>query len=652
MTAHEFVTMDKAELEGRFRLAHAYKTIGDDPKRNLTPPDPSPGDLKSWLESVVRLSELLVQAKRPELVILVEYTVPNILYEKMPVRIDALVCGRGQVHGDPRYLVVELKGWTKFQPSESSSGKVFVDHYGKDKEHPAAQAARNKWLAMDEVHQFAAFEVDLPAIAYLHNTTASESEWLKSLATPNPSRVVLRDDEERFVDFIRKTFTEEPGHYAADVLRDSRAKNDATTTLTNSADILAGNAPFALTPMQRDGVKKIVEAGCAGVPGIIFVEGGPGTGKSVVTLQALSRLHEMGKSVRLVTASKAYRKALEQSLADHGVRKLKSLLATAADLAGMHEQLDVVLFDEAQRMARYPWRTLPKAERVDDNLSINVVLGSARVVCFAMDIGQVVRANEQNDQRKLRKRAEGALKHKAYLHTAANGGDPKQIHNVVDVGLHDRFRAGGTGNYEIWVERLLTPKPGPLKWIPGERFQLRVAPSPQWMTSFLEDRIKGGGLRARMVAGFCWKWTKDGAPDKEGLATDHIHMKVDGKLWSYPWNARERRPDAPEATRWAIDDKFGFGQIGCVFTCHGLEFDWLGVIIGPDFVWRGDHWVARRDRHMDKLTVQGVPTKEKDEKFDELVRNAYRILLTRGLRGAVLYSPDAETREYLAALVQ
>lgn len=423
------------------------------------------------------------------------------------------------------------------------------------------------------------------------------------------------------------------------------------TTLTNSADILVGNTPFALTPMQRDGVKKIVEAGCGDAPGVIFVEGGPGTGKSVVTLQALSRLHQMGKSVRLITASTAYRKALEQSLADHGVRKLKSLLATTADLVEMEEQLDVVLFDEAQRMAEFPWRTLPKADRVNDKRSINVVLHSARVVCFAMDIGQVVRANEQNDQRKIEKRAESVLKHKAHLHTKANGGDPKELAKLVKVGLHDRFRAGGTGNYEIWVERLLAPKPGPLKWIPGERFQLRVAPSPQWMTSFLQDRIKDG-LRARMVAGFCWKWTKDGAPDENGLATDHIHIDVDGKLWSYPWNARERRADAPEATRWAIDDKFGFGQIGCVFTCHGLEFDWLGVVIGPDLVWRDDRWVARRAEHKDKMTVRGVPAKEKDQKFDELVRNAYRILLTRGLRGAVLYSPDAETREYLAALVQ
>jgi len=171
------------------------------------------------------------------------------------------------------------------------------------------------------------------------------------------------------------------------------------------------------------------------------------------------------------------------------------------------------------------------------------------------------------------------------------------------------------------------------------------------MKSFLEERIKDG-LRARMVAGFCWKWTKDGKPDENGLATDHVHIKTEDGLWSYPWNARQRRPDAPEATRWAIDDEFGFGQIGCVFTCHGLEFDWVGVVIGPDLVWRTDRWVARRGEHKDRMTVQGVEKAKKDAKFDELVRNAYRILLTRGLRGAVLYSPDTETREYLADLVE
>lgn len=650
MTAREFVSADRDVLEARFRLAHLYKTIGDDPKRKLDPSDPSPGDLTSWCESVVALAGLLVRARRPDLVILVEYQIPNIIYNEHPVRIDALVCGREPVRGDPRYLVVELKRWSEPKQVADAPERVAVDGYDGDKEHPAAQSTRYKWLAMDEIDQFAAFEVDLPAIAYLHNATEAEADWLKSLNTMKPSWVVLRDDEDRFVEFVRKTFTEEPGEYAADVLRDSRAKNDATTTLTNSADVLAGNTPFALTPLQRDGVRTIVEAAADSAPHIIFVEGGPGTGKSVVTLQALSRLHAMGKSVRLVTASTAYREALRKSLADKGMRKLSSLLVTTADLQRLAEPLDVVLFDEAQRMSEYPSRTLTLEQRVNENRSIHIVLRSARVVCFAMDIGQVVRADEQNDQRKLRKHAASALRRKAHLYTAANGGDPAAPAEFDEVRLHDRFRAGGTGNYEIWVERLLTPKPGPVAWVPGERFRLHVAESPQWMRDFLDDRIKDG-LRARMVAGFCWPWTTHGRPDADGLASDHVHLKTEDGLWSYPWNAHKRTAEAPGSTRWAIDDEFGFGQIGCVFTCHGLEFDWVGVIIGPDFVWRDDRWVARRSEHKDRMTVQKVPALQKDEKFDELVRNAYRILLTRGLRGAVLYSPDAETRGHLTRLV-
>ncbi|MFD0638480.1 DNA/RNA helicase domain-containing protein [Catenulispora yoronensis] len=651
MTAREFVSIDRDVLEARFRLAHLYKTIGDDPDRKLDPAAPSPGDLVAWCESVVELARVLVRARRPDLVILVEYQIPNILYNRSPVRIDALVCGREPVRGDPRYLVVELKRWSEPKQVATDPELVAIDGYRKDKEHPAAQSSRYKWLAMDEIDQFAAFEVDLPAIAYLHNATTTEADWLKSLSTAKPSWVVLRDDEDQFVNFVRKTFTEEPGDYAADVLRDSRAKNDATTTLTNSADVVAGNAPFALTPLQRDGVKSIVEAGCDTAPHVIFVEGGPGTGKSVVTLQALSQLHKMGKAVRLVTASTAYREALKKSLADKGMKKLSSLLATTADLQRLDEPLDVLLFDEAQRMNQYPSRTLSSAARVNDNRSIHIVMRSARVVCFAMDVGQVVRADEQNDHRKLRKHAESAQKRKAQLYAAANGGlDVTHLQDVKKVHLHDRFRAGGTGNYEIWVERLLAPKPGPVAWVPGERFRLHVAESPQWMHGFLQERIKDG-LRARMVAGFCWKWTKHGNPEGDGLASDHVHLKTEDGVWSYPWNAHKRRADAPASTRWAIDDEFGFGQMGCVFTCHGLEFDWIGVVIGPDFVWRDDHWVARRHEHKDRMTVQGVPAGQKDQKFDELVRNVYRILLTRGLRGAVLYSPDSETRQHLAGLV-
>jgi len=98
----------------------------------------------------------------------------------------------------------------------------------------------------------------------------------------------------------------------------------------------------------------------------------------------------------------------------------------------------------------------------------------------------------------------------------------------------------------------------------------------------------------------------------------------------------------PPSALWATDDA-GFGQVGCVYTAQGFEYEYGGVIIGDDLVWRDDHWethpAASRDRDIRRA-----------DNSDELIRNVYKVLLTRGLRGCIIYSVDQETRHMLTGL--
>jgi hypothetical protein len=121
--------------------------------------------------------------------------------------------------------------------------------------------------------------------------------------------------------------------------------------------------------------------------------------------------------------------------------------------------------------------------------------------------------------------------------------------------------------------------------------------------------------------------------------------------WSRPWNLRGDRAigGAPPAPLWATDPA-GFGQVGCVYTAQGFEYDWNGVILGPDFVWRGDHWVAVRAENKDP-NFRNL-TKVSEQQFDRLVRNVYKVLLTRGMIGTVIYSVDPETRAMLRDLAR
>ncbi|MEO8323621.1 MAG: DNA/RNA helicase domain-containing protein, partial [Actinomycetota bacterium] len=97
------------------------------------------------------------------------------------------------------------------------------------------------------------------------------------------------------------------------------------------------------------------------------------------------------------------------------------------------------------------------------------------------------------------------------------------------------------------------------------------------------------------------------------------------------------------ASYWATDPR-GFGQVGCIYTAQGFEYDFGGVIIGPDLVWREDHWESDSSEHADSVT-------RKAKNFDQLVRNVYKVLLTRSLRGCALLSTDQETQAMLESLI-
>jgi len=116
--------------------------------------------------------------------------------------------------------------------------------------------------------------------------------------------------------------------------------------------------------------------------------------------------------------------------------------------------------------------------------------------------------------------------------------------------------------------------------------------------------------------------------------------------WSRPWNLKsEWSVGGAPLSSLSATDPAGFGQVGCVYTAQGFEYDWNGVIIGRDLVWRGDRFVAQRefDKDPDFRNSKTVD----DATFDRLVRHVYKVLLTRGMIGTLIYSDDAETRGML-----
>jgi hypothetical protein len=369
-------------------------------------------------------------------------------------------------------------------------------------------------------------------------------------------------------------------------------------------------------------LRAVREAGNSNHKTAVIVNGGPGSGKSVIALSLLGELSRQGRTVLHATGSKAFTETLRRT-AGHRDGRVKAMFKYFNSFSDAgRNSLDVLISDEAHRIRASSNNRYTRAEQRSDRRQVEELLDAARVPVFLLDDHQVVRPGEIGRRDLIVEAAQTA------------GLD------VETVDLDGQFRSGGSRAYEEWVLRLLGLSPGgPIPWEGDERFALEVAVGPEE----LERRLAATeveGYTARMTAGFCWPWSD--AKD------DRLVPDVRIGDWTRPWNNKsERRIDgAPPTSLWASEDG-GFGQVGCIYTAQGFEYDWNGVIFGPDLVWRGGRFVSNVRESKDPA-FRGKAAAE----FDTNVRNVYKVLLTRGMVGTVITSTDPETRTALAALIR
>ena len=279
----------------------------------------------------------------------------------------------------------------------------------------------------------------------------------------------------------------------------------------------------------------------------------------------------------------------------------------------------MLIVDEAHRIRLTSNQPVHQSRKTPGTPQADELVHAARVPVFLLDEHQAVRPYEIGTVASIEEAA------------ARNGATVRRV------DLDGRFRYGGSEIYARWVEQLLGLRPGgPQPWPGDDTFQLLLAGSPELMEAELRRRIDEGYV-SRITAGFCWPWSK---PRPDGTLVDDV---VIGS-WSRPWHLRSDRPlnGIPPSALWATDDA-GFGQVGSVYTAQGFEYDYGGVIMGTDLVWREDQWKSNAAASRD-------PDLRNADDFDELVRNTYKVLLTRGLLGCVIYSVDEETQHMLAGL--
>jgi hypothetical protein len=584
-------------------------------------------EMRSWSRSLPVLHADLRDAGLDDVEMLIEYQLP--LTSK---RADVVLAGRHPKTGDPSYVVVELKQWSSAERFEDSDTLVRVEQYGdRGVTHPAIQVSGY----CDYLADFTAYLSDRPdalaGVAYLHNATDMQVQDLFEQPPTDRGRVFTGQRRSAFVEFLRERLAPgESGAEAADALLASKIA-PSRQLLAVAADEVQRREQFVLLDEQRDAYEHVLyaveRARRSNVKTAVVVSGGPGSGKSVIALSLMGELSRQGRGVMHATGSRSFTQTLRKVAGKRAPSVQKLFAYFNSFMEAEPNTLDCLILDEAHRIRETSVNRYTRAEaRRAARPQIEELLAVARVPVFLLDEYQVVRPGELGTVEDI----EG--------HAHAVGM------RVEHINLNDQFRCGGSELYVDWVLRLLGLKgDGPVAWEGDDGFSVTVVDSP-WEMEHLLSGHQADGYSARMAAGYCWPWND---PRKDGTLVADVEIDD----WSRPWNLKGDRgvAGAPPAALWATDPA-GFGQVGCVYTAQGFEYDHAGVIFGPDFVWRGDRWVAVREGNKDPDFKNR--TRVSNAAFERLVRNVYKVLLTRGMQSVTVYSTDRQTRDFLRRIVK
>ncbi|WP_405498348.1 DNA/RNA helicase domain-containing protein [Nocardia sp. NBC_00511] len=592
------------------------------------------GEVRSWRKSLSVFLRVVDEAGLGDVEALLEHRLPH-----SPKRVDVILCGTDPNVGTVTYVLVELKQWSEAELIAREL--VRVPYYDDPVLHPVAQ-----------VRQYCRYLVDFtPAlehrvvrgIAFLHNATAAGVASLADYELDEFGRLFLGDDDERLRGFLTSVLDADAGRDRARAAADEFVgfPHRPTKKLLDSAAYeIQSREQFVLLDEQRVAYETVAlavnqawEAECSRRKGspvshqktVVVVVGGPGSGKSVIALSLLGHLARKNLAVNHATGSSAFTRTMQRLV---GSRE-RSLFKYFNNFANSRQsELDVLICDEAHRI-----RTVSSnagsgsTSRPGRRTQLDELISVAAVPVLFLDDNQVVRPYEV-----------GSL-------AAIEEGARAARCDVDIVHLKSQFRCGGSDLFEDWVDRLLgVVDDAPIAWstlvgASEDDFLLGSADTPAALDDWVRERHRQAGGLARLTAGFCWDWTKrpTGPRGNRSLVSD---VRIDE--WSRPWNAFPGSDvsGAPDSYYWAFENG-GMDQVGCIYTAQGFEYDWAGVIFGDDFVRRGDRWVARREHSYDSEVK-----KADDVRFPGLIRNTYKVLLTRGMRGACVYSTDEETRSF------
>jgi uncharacterized protein len=586
---------------------------------------PAESEQRSWHHS---LHALAAQIKRSKLVdngLILEMQLP--LTSK---RLDCMLTGHSSV-GEANAVLIELKQWTDAMSADED--KCVQVEYGaglKVVQHPSYQAK----YYVDYLRDYRTVFYEEPALplhpcAWLHNFQRDADS---ALLDSNKFGEVLKEaplfaasDAGTFGTFLESYLEAGKGETLLERITTSKFA-PSRKLMEHTADVIKGTDVYVLLDEQRVAYERILSAAKKSVNRkrhtVIVIEGGPGTGKSVIALNVMASLLSLQKNVQHATGSKAFTENLRKVL---GTRAGSQFRYFNSFVDAEEGEIDVLVCDEAHRIRETSNNRFTPAGKRSDLLQVEELVRAAKVAVFFIDDQQVVRPGEI-----------GSVK---LLEDVADQFEAKLVREK----LVAQFRCAGSDEYIDWLDNVLGTRETEVTELdPVGAFDFRIVDSPVELDDLIRERADAGDS-ARLAAGFCWRWSDP----KDGALIDDVVIGPFRRPWNAKPEAAKLPAGVPKSNYWATDPR-GLDQVGCVYTAQGFEFDYIGVIWGDDLVYRASEggWVGQKAFSHDSQVKRARP-----EHFTDLVKNTYRVLLTRGLKGCYVNFTDPETREHMRSRI-
>ncbi|MEI6715594.1 MAG: DUF2075 domain-containing protein [Verrucomicrobiota bacterium] len=548
----------------------------------------------------------------------IEYVIPQ-----TSKRIDVILTGQ-TVEGRETAVIVELKQWQQAQRSpKADMVTTFLGGGLRDTPHPSYQAWSYTYLLEQFNEVVYSEDIGIHPCAYLHNCTDGTelrdpafNEYL--LKAP----IFLRTEVPELKAFLRERLAR--GDKRGLMYRIEKGRLRPSKMLADAVVGMVQERPeFALIDEQKDVyetgmllARRAVSAKDAPKQ-VLIVRGGPGTGKSVVALNLVTRLLGERISAQYVSRNQAPRDVYGEKLRGTHTRAKVSLLfrGSGSYHAAPPGVMDCLIVDEAHRLTEKSG-----LYGTDGVNQIMEVIRSARCSVFFIDENQRVTLRDIGAVAEIRKWAD-SLKAE-----------------VTEMELQSQFRCGGSDGYLAWIDHMLQVRETANPTLEDINYDFRVFDCPDEMRRAIEE--KNTGNSARLVAGYCWNWVSKNDP----LAWD---IEIEGTSFRARWNLSEH------GMKWIIEPE-SIRDVGCIHTCQGLELDYVGVIIGPDLTVRDGVVVpnvsarARTDKSVfgwkKRSTTDPIGTRAIT---DSIIKNTYRTLMSRGMKGCYVYASDPELSAWL-----